>query len=406
MVTGVGTLGAAGVGREALAALLASGTPRTCEVDRSAGYHRDGGARRAALAGQLDLSRLVPPAVSRRMSAPSRFAVGAARLALADAGLREDDPGFADTAVVMATAFGPASVTEQLLDAILHRGPQEASPALFTESVASAAASQVALFCRALGPNVTVTQREAGPLLALGEGALLVRRGQARRALVGGVEEMTPLLHAILDRFHALTRPDALGRELPRPFDRRRDGFLAGEGATVLVLEREEEALERGAQPLCRVLASWAAFDPSASAVDWGGGAETLGRSLLEGLRGAGFPPAAVGQIVSGASGAVAGDRLEARTLRCAWAGEPLPPVVVPKGTTGEYGGGFLAAAVLAAAGTPVAPPPAGFETAPDLDVEPQASPEPPPRLTLATCLAAGGAAAWTLLERASPRAC
>jgi 3-oxoacyl-[acyl-carrier-protein] synthase II len=271
--------------------------------------------------------------------------------------------------------------------------------------VASAAASQVALFCRALGPNLTVTQREAGPLLALGEGALLVRRGQARRALVGAVEEMTPLLHAILDRFRAVARADASGRELPRPFGRRRDGFLAAEGATVLVLEGEGAAAERGAAPLARVTASWSAFDPSASAIDWGGGAEELGSELRAGLQRAGCPPAAVGQIVSGASGAVSGDRLEARTLRAAWGSDPLPPVVVPKGATGEYGGGFLGAAVLAAAGAPLALPAGGDEPDPDLGVEPRASPEPPPRLTLATSLAAGGAAAWVLLERAgSPR--
>jgi 3-oxoacyl-[acyl-carrier-protein] synthase II len=400
VVTGLGTLGAAGVGREALAGLLASGLPRTREVDRSAGYHRRGGSRRAALAGELDFAALVPPALGRRMSAPSRFAVAAARLALADARLSEDDPGFDATAVVMATAFGPASFTEQLLDAILHRGPQEASPALFTESVASAAASQVALFCRALGPNLTVTQREAGPLLALGEGALLVRRGQARRALVGAVEEMTPLLHAILDRFRALARPEASGRELPRPFGRRRDGFLAAEGAAVAVLEAEEDALERGATPLCRVAASWSAFDPTASAIDWGAGAEELGSALRQGLLRAGRGPAAVGQIVSGASGAVSGDRLEARTLRAAWGSEPLPAVLVPKGATGEYGGGFLGAALLAAAGTPLALPAGAGEPDPDLGIEPRASPEPPARATLATSLAAGGAAAWTLLER------
>lgn len=402
VVTGLGTLGAAGVGRQALAAQLADGAPRTAEVDRSAGYHRRGGARRAALASAVDLGALVPPALARRMSTPSRFAVAAVRLALAEAGIAEGDPAFADTGVVMATAFGPASFTEQLLDAILHRGPQEASPALFTESVASAAASQVALACRALGPNLTVTQREAGALIALGEGVRLLRRGQVQRALVGVVEEVTPLLHAVLDRFRALAKPDASGAERAQPFAPARDGFLAAEGATVLVLEPEDEARRRGAPPLCRVQAAWSAFDSTASTIDWGTGAAALGRALRAGLLAAGVEPAQVELVVSGASGSVAGDRLEAQALRAAWAGAPLPPLTAPKGTVGEYGGGFLAAAALAAAGTAVALPPGGAAADPELGVAPRAvSGRPLARFTLTSSLAAGGAAAWVLFAPA-----
>jgi 3-oxoacyl-(acyl-carrier-protein) synthase len=114
--------------------------------------------------------------------------------------------------------------------------------------------------------------------------------------------------------------------------------------------------------------------------------------------------PGAVDRIASGAAGSRAGDRLEARVLRAAWGEAPLPPVLAPKGVTGEYGGGFLAAAVLAAAGLPGAAdgPAAGFaEPDPELGVSPHdGSPLPPPRLLLASSLAAGGAASWLLLER------
>ncbi len=207
------------------------------------------------------------------MSPPARMAVAAARLALAEAGL--DDPArHAATAVVVGTAFGPSSVTELLLRQILHLGPEQASPALFTESVASAAASQVALVWKARGPSLAVTQREASDLLALGEAARLVATGRAERALVLVVDEMTPLLHAVLDRFRALARPDADGVERARPFDRDRSGVLAAEGATALVLEPLAAAEARGATPLFAVAGQGAAFDPSAPNRDWGVGAE------------------------------------------------------------------------------------------------------------------------------------
>ena len=97
----------------------------------------------------------------------------------------------------------------------------------------------------------------------------------------------------------------------------------------------------------------------------------------------------------------MAGDRLEAGVLRAAWDGAPLPPVVAPKAVTGEYAGGHLAAAVLAAAGRPFGAT-AGFaEPDPECGVVPHdGAPLPPPRRVLAASLAAGGAAAWVILER------
>jgi 3-oxoacyl-[acyl-carrier-protein] synthase II len=400
LLTGVGTLGACGVGADRLAEALATGRAATREVDRSAGYHLCGGARRACLMPSGQLGAWLSPGEARRMSPPSKLAVAAARMALRCAGL----PGTAEeeTAVVVATAFGPSTNTEALLRQILCEGPESASPSLFMESVANAPAAQIAIAARARGASLTVCQREAGPLIAVGRAAGEVAAGRARRALAGAVDEMTPLLHAILDRFGALARPDADGEEAARPFDRRRTGCLAGEGATMVVLESAQGLKERGGRALARVLGWGGAFDPAAPATGWGSGAGTLARGLLRTLRRAGVAPADVDRIVSGASGSRAGDRLEAGVLREAWGEVPLPPIVAPKSVIGEYGGGLLGAALLAAAGSPCGPT-AGFaEADPELGVVPHdGSPLPPPETVLVTGLAAGGAAAWLVLGRA-----
>jgi 3-oxoacyl-(acyl-carrier-protein) synthase len=409
VITALGTAGAHGCGRAGLELALAAGAPpATTEVERGGGYHRRGGARRALLTPVAALAPWVPPAEARRMSPPSRLAVAAARMALAEAGVEPSRLAGAGTAVVVATAWGPTSFSEALVRQILLDGPEAASPYLFTESVANAPAAQIAIACGARGANLTLCQREAGPLLAVARGAAEVAEGRAERALVGAVDEIAPLLHALLDRFGALARPAArpededVAGEVGRPFDRRRSGVVVADGATVLLLETAAAAAARGRQPLARLRGWGSAFDPSAPPTGWGDGAAALGRALRRLLVRCGAAPDAIDRIASGASGSRAGDRLEARLLRAAWGGAALPPVLAPKGVTGEFGGGFLAAAVLAAAGVEgvAGAPTAGFrELDPELGVTPHdGSPLPPPRALLASSLAAGGAAAWLVL--------
>jgi 3-oxoacyl-(acyl-carrier-protein) synthase len=434
VVTALGTAGAYGCGRASLERALAAGTPPPAvEIERAGGFHRRRGARRALLTPLAALAPWLPPAEARRMSLPSRLAVAAARMALAEAGLEPSRLAGPATAVAVATAFGPSSFSEALLRQVLLEGPESASPYFFTESVANAPAAQIAIACRARGANVTLCQREAGALLAVACGAAEVAEGRAERALVGAVDEISPLVHALLDRFGALARPHCpqrrpapgalpagrrsvlfpafSGDEVGRPFDKRRAGMVAADGATILLLETAEEAERRGRPPLARVRGWGSAFDPSAPPTGWGRGEEMLGRALRRLLERCGVAPgpgpgpgaaiAAIDRIASGAAGSRAGDRLEAGVLRAAWGEAALPPVLAPKAVTGEYGGGFLAAAVLAAAGAPCGPTPGFAEADPELGVVPHdGRPLAPPRALLASSLAAGGAAAWLVLGR------
>jgi 3-oxoacyl-(acyl-carrier-protein) synthase len=415
LLTGLGTVGAYGCGAGSLRRALADPDPESLlsDVDLSAGFHRKGGARRALLTRGVSLAEWLAPGEARRMSPPSKLAVAAARMALDCAGFADRRSDREDTSVVISTAFGPTSYSEALVRQILFEGPEATSPFLFTESVANAPAAQIAILCRARGPSVTVCQREAGALQAVGNGAADVASGRVSRALAGAVEEMTPLLHALLDRFGALAPGVA------QPFDRRRAGFMASEGATVVLLETAESAAERGGRALARVLAWGSAFDPTAPQTGWGTGHERLARSLCRGLARAGLDLGDVDRIVSGASGARGGDRLEALMLRAAWSasGKPLPPVLAPKSLVGEYGGGFLGAAVLAASGacfgTGVGAGGTGFEPDPELGIalghqKDTTDPSDPtdrsdfsqtaPSTVLVTSLAAGGAASWLVL--------
>ena len=150
--------------------------------------------------------------------------------------------------------------------------------------------------------------------------------------------------------------------------------------------------------------ATGAAFDPTAPRAGWGTGHRPLGAALRRVLERSGLGPGAIDLVVSGASGSRAGDRLEALTLRAAWGDAPLPPIVAPKGVTGELGGGHLAAGILALEGAGFGPTPGFRRPDPELGIVPWAGgafPGPVRRVLLST-LAVGGGAVWIVLEGAS----
>jgi 3-oxoacyl-(acyl-carrier-protein) synthase len=148
-------------------------------------------------------------------------------------------------------------------------------------------------------------------------------------------------------------------------------------------------------------VAAWGgAFDHTASSVGWGNGAAVLAGALRQTLERFDIAIDGIDAIVSGASGSRAGDRLEASVLGEVWTDVEMPPVLVPKAVTGEYGGAFMAGAIAALHGYPFGRVAALREPDPDLGIVPyDGSSLPAIRRVLVTCLAAGGAGAWLVLE-------
>ena len=118
-------------------------------------------------------------------------------------------------------------------------------------------------------------------------------------------------------------------------------------------------------------------------------------------MHAAGITAEQIDLIVASGCGSPSADRIEALVLRSVFKDHPLPPLLAPKAVTGDHGGGFLAASVLAACGSPFGATPGFDEPDPELGAVPHQGGElPSPRLTLVTSLAAGGAVAWAVLER------
>ncbi len=193
---------------------------------------------------------------ARRMSRASQLAVAAAVMALSDAELPETVPDPEGTGVVIGTGMGGLERVDENLQVLRSRGLARVNPFSLTSVLPNMPSHHVSLTAQTMGPISTVISACATGTQAIGEGMEFIRRGVAHTVLAGGVEG---LIHeAAIAGFSAMRALATSFNDCPerasRPFDRDREGFVLSEGAGVVVLERLDRALARGAPIYAEVL--------------------------------------------------------------------------------------------------------------------------------------------------------
>ena len=322
----------------------------------------------------------------RRMDRYTQLALLAAAEALAHAGLVSPTDGEAYGAgldedlrdrvgLLLGSGIGGAETWDGEYPNYLERGPSRTSPLFIPKMLSNTAAGAVAIRCGARGPNMTVNTACAAGASAIHVARDLLRSGQADVMIAGGVEAgITGLAVSAFAQMGALTRNDDPG-SASRPFDVDRDGFVMGEGAGIVVLERADDARARGAEILAYVSGAGASADAhhaTAPPEDGGGAVLAMQRALDDGE----VDPSAVGHVNAHGTSTPLNDVAESRALRAVF-GPALDDVAVAstKGVTGHLlgaAGAVEAVFAIQALCTGLVPPTAGTRTvdpAIDLDV-------------------------------------
>jgi len=335
VVTGMGVLSPSGCDVESLWSNVASGRSFIRRVSRF-----DPSQFRSQVAGEIDgfdaESRL-DRKLARRLDRFSSLAVVAAEDALRDAGL-DKAPDPATFGVSIGSALGGAALAEEQHQLYLKGGISAVRPVLAISVFGAAAACNVAQHCGLHGPVLGNTNSCASGATAIGEACFLMRDGRARRMLAGGVE--APLAPLTFGAFDLLRAMSAKFNEQPerasRPFDRTRDGFVMAETAVVFMLEREKDAVLRGA----RIYGTIAGFGMSNDAFHMSAPREDgsdSARSLSAALDDAGLTPDEVECVSAHGSGTLPGDAAEANALRTVFGARLKDvPVVATKGCHGH----------------------------------------------------------------------
>jgi 3-oxoacyl-[acyl-carrier-protein] synthase II len=368
VVTGIGVISACGIGKEAFWKSCVEGRSGIRPIQSF-----DTSAYRSHLGGEardFNPKDFMPPLKYRRMSRVSRLAVAASIEAIQDANLEVTPESAPAIGVVLGTGYGSTAQTDEFFVGMLKEGPEGANPSLFPDTVPNAPASQVSIYHGLQGPNTTFSHNEASGEQALAYAFRLLQEDRAQVVLAGGVDELSFVLFHSFAVLRALSPRNGY-EEGMRPFDRRRNGRVLGEGAGILVLEKESGAQERGA----RVYGSLAACASTGSPVGtsrYEAGAEQMARAMEKTLDHAGISADRVDYLSAASNSTQELDRAEARAIRKVFGGgRRLPAVSSLKGHTGDFcaSGCVRAAAVLLAMQHGKIPPTLGLKE-PEFDLD------------------------------------
>ncbi|MFH0965303.1 MAG: beta-ketoacyl-[acyl-carrier-protein] synthase family protein [Planctomycetota bacterium] len=347
VVTGLGALCALGTTCEEIWERLSAGESGIRPIARL-----DVGDFPSKLAGEIpefDAKKYVAQRKSLKVMARDiQLAVAAAEMAVRDAGL---DKCIDRTRIGCSMGAGliPSEVDE--LGPSMNKSIEEDQtfqmkkwgmevmsnlfPLWLLKYLPNMLACHISIFHDAQGPNNTLLTGDAAGLQAIGEAFGIIQRGAADVFLAGAADcRVHPLSLLRFELIHQLTHRNEEGPLAVKPFDAERDGFVAAEGAAVLILEEIEHARARGAKIYAEVKGfGWAhqAIHPAALEVS----AQGITTALRSGIRDAGLGPNKVSCVFAHAEGARKGDAAEAQAIREVF-GDSDVPVTASKGLIGQ----------------------------------------------------------------------
>ena len=339
VVTGVGLISPVGIGTEETWAALLKGESGIAPIQLF-----DASQFACRFAGEVKgfaPEKYIDRKDIKKMGRFIQFAMAAAEFALTQAKLHITEENAERVGVYVGSGIGSFEVIEREHAKLLASGPDRVSPFFINATIANLASGQISIKYGATGPNLTCATACTTGAHGIGEAWHIIRRGDADVMICGGSEAaVTPLSIAGFAAMRALSTCNENPETASRPWDKRRDGFVAGEGAGVLILEELESAQARGATILAELVgyaANSDAFHTNAPPEDGRG----VRRVMQLALERAGLVPSDIQYLNAHATSTPLGDRAEARAIADAF-GDHADKLLVSstKSMTGHLLGG------------------------------------------------------------------
>lgn len=391
VITGLGLVTPAGIGAADSWARVCAGIP-TAATDPA---RADAATDLLCQVPEFDAAALLGRATEFRTDRFVQLAMVACREAVAAAQLNPSTWDGARVGVVLGNSLGGSGTFERQHRVLLDEGVDDVSSLTVPMSMVNMAAGYLSIDCRAQGPSLVTATACASGTTAVGIGCDLLRSASCDVVLAGGTESaLSPTVLAGLSRMGALSRRTDDPARASRPFDKDRDGFVAAEGAGVVVLERRKDAVARSAPILASVLGFGASADAHhITAPDPAGSG--LEAALRAALSQGGLGPGDVDHVNAHGTSTQLNDVLEAAVLARVLGDGPA--VSSTKGVTGHTlaaAGAIETAFAVLALKDGVVPPTANLENldpAVEVDVVAGQARKAPLQVAVSTSMGFGG---------------
>ena len=248
-VSGIGVVAPSGIGKRQFWANIKSGRSFIKEITRF-----DASKYPSHIAGQIDdLEKYshVSERLLKKIDAFSHMALIASELALQDAGIdiKNEDPNL--VGIFLGNAIGGWLYAETELRDLYLEGREGVSPYMASAWFPAAPQGQVSIYYGIKGFSKTVVADRASSLMAIGYARKVLAKDKLNMILAGGMEApVTPYALLCCNTYGALSKQNSHPQAAYRPFDKKRDGFVIGEGSSIMVLESIERAKKRNAKIL------------------------------------------------------------------------------------------------------------------------------------------------------------
>ena len=345
-------------------------------VDYITAFDLDGFETRfAAEVRGFDPANYLEKKEARRMDRFAQFAAVAAGEALAQAGINPQTMDRYRTAVIVGSGIGGIITLSQQYDVLKEKGPRRVTPFLIPMMLADMGAAQVSMVTGAMGPNFCAVSSCSSGADAIGNAWEMIRREDADVVIAGGSEApLCPIAVAGFNSLHALSKNNDEPQKASRPFDSRRDGFVMGEGAAILILESHESVESRGVKPLAE-LVGYAATSDAYHITEPGPEGLSAAKAMKLALKKAGLKPEKIDYINAHGTSTPLNDLQETQAIKVAMGEEAhRVPISSTKSMTGHLlgaGGALEAAASVLAIRDGIIPPTINLEQPdPDCDLD------------------------------------
>ncbi len=314
VITGMGAITPLGNDVETFWSNLCAGTSGMTKITRfdATAYT----TRIAAEVKDFDPTLWMERKEAKRNDRFVQLAVGAARQAVENARLDVPNLDADRIGVIVGSGIGGIETFETQHKILLERGPDRVSPFFIPMMISNMASGQVSIALGAKGPNFTTVSACTSSANAIGEALRILQHDDADVVIAGGTEAtVTPMAIAGFCSMKAMSTRNDDPTRASRPFDAERDGFVMGEGAAILVLERAEHAAKRGAPILCELAgygATGDAYHITSPAPDGDGAV----RSMRAALKDAGMRPEDVQYINAHGTSTPYNDRTESVAVK------------------------------------------------------------------------------------------